>query len=331
MKKSNLKLVNVFVVAVLFMTGCQKENLSTDGEANDGPVTEKSINGTGCRVTSFDYYVGLAGDHQVDHYSYKDGLVDEWATWYGSTYKLEYDENNRLTRARAFDGDVQFASIDFLYDNNRVVRELWYDGTSDVVYDDLVYIYDRKGQLVVAESDLLGYRTDNVYTRDGDLESYKFYQDGMPVMSGHYTYDTHNKSPLHNGTPGVYHNFPYINTTFGQTKWWYSSEKIMLYDEFGTPSVYYDEDPAQTQWNIGSNGLAELVEYTDGISGADLSVGFGYENCREGGGGNSPRSASPARPQTGKISFRSLLQRDPRKSPRERVAAFRRQAKIHQQ
>jgi hypothetical protein len=267
----------------------------------------------------------------VDHYSYKDGLVDEWATWYGSTYKLEYDENNRLTRARAFDGDVQFASIDFLYDNNRVVRELWYEGTSDVVYDDLVYIYDRKGQIIIAESALLGYRTDNVYTRDGDLESYKLYQDGMPVFSGHYTYDTHNKSPLHNGTPGVYHNFPYINTTFGQSKWWYSSEKIILYDEFGTASVYYDEDPAQTQWNLGSNGLAELVEYTDGISGADLSVGFGYENCREGGGGNSPRLASPASPVTGKISIRSLLQRDPRKSPGERVAAFRRQAKIHRQ
>ncbi|MEI9908775.1 MAG: hypothetical protein WDO71_03355 [Bacteroidota bacterium] len=61
----------------------------------------------------FDYYDGVADFHQFDYYSYKKGLVDEWAVWYGGVYKMEYDHNGRLKKARNYDGDVLLYTIHF--------------------------------------------------------------------------------------------------------------------------------------------------------------------------------------------------------------------------
>jgi hypothetical protein len=323
MKKNYLKLISPFLLATFFIIGCQKETQETKPEI-DLQSSAKPKNE--CRLTSFDYYDGIADNHQIDYYTYKDGLVDEWRVWYGLVYKIEYHSDGKLKTARGYEGDDLVYTIQFVYENGRIVREFWYVGNTNVLDDDINYTYDRKGQIIKGESLMLGYYTENVYTPNGDLESWKFYDGVSPVVSGHYTYSNHYKSPFVGGTPGVDYNFPYSNSTFGQTKWWYSSEKIISYDEVGNPTVYYDQDPLQTQWQIGSNDNLEYVEYVDRLSGTHLSVGFEYENCRESGNSNS-RIAPPSSGGIKKINPLSLIVHNPSKSIKTQIAELRQQLK----
>ncbi len=323
MKRNYVKLIGFCLLAALLSIGCRKETLQFNEENTAQSMAEKSNKAQGCRVTTNDIYNGLSDQHQIDHYTYKNGLVDEWKTWYGMDYKLEYDAKGKLNVARGYDGANLVYRIQFIYNNNRVIKEIWYEGNSNVVADDYRYSFDRKGQIIKAESTVLGYYTENVYTADGDLESWKFHDGGMPVVSGHYTYSNHYKSPLRGGTPGVEYNFPYANSTFGQTKWWYSSEKIMLYDEFGTASVYYDFDPVQTLWQTANYGNLEKVNYVDRQTATHFSVSFEYENCRDGGGNNNSNATSPSYKGRNKLNPMTLLQRNPSKSIKRQVKELR--------
>ncbi len=310
-------------MAALFLFGCQKETLQLNEENAAQAIAGKSNKAKGCRVTLFDYYNRLSDQHQFDHYTYRNGLVDEWKTWYGIDYKMEYDAEGTLEIARGYDGTDLVYKIHFFYSHNRVTKELWYDGNSNVLVDDIRYTYDRKGQIIKWESILSGYYTENVYTPNGDLESWTVSDGGIPVVSGHYIYDNHYKSPLRGGTPGVEHNFPYSNSTFGLGKWWYSSERIMVYDEFGTASVYYDHDPAQTQWHTANNVNLEFVDYVDRQSGIHSSVGFEFENCKDGGGNKKSPATYPSFKGKSKPNPMTLLQRNPSRSMKERVKEFR--------
>lgn len=315
-----------FILLALTFIGCRKENLPINEETASQSLAATTGNGSGCPVTAFDYYVGFTDEHQVDRYIYKDGLVAEWKTWYGMDYQIEYGEDGNMAIARGYDAGNLVYTIHFFYEKDRVVREVWYEGTTAVVGDEMIYTYDHRGLLVKGESPVLDYYTENVYTPAGDLESWTFYMGGVPVTSGHYTYNEKYKSPLRNGTPGVEYNFPYSNSTFGLTKWWYSSEKIVVYDETGAPTVSYDQDPAQTQWQFSTNRMLEYVGYVDGQTGTTLSVGFEYENCLENKGNAGTRAARAD--QSGKrMSHRTLLQRSPSQSIKEKVREWRVQLK----
>jgi hypothetical protein len=309
------------------MIGCRKENFQPNGEISDQSLAQKPGKESGCRVTSFDYYVGVADEHQVDYYTYKSGLVDEWAVWYGGVYKMEYDQRGKLEKSGYYVDDVLVYSIDFIYEKDKVVKEVWYKADTKDIDDAVFYTFDTKGRNTRRESFLYDFYTDNTYTADGDLLSWKLYVGGSPLVSGHYTYYDHYRSPFVKGTPGIAYNFPYSNPTFGYTKRWYSSEKMVVYDELGTPSVYYDEEPGQTQWHTDKTGVVELVDYVDGISGPGLSVGFEYENCRGGDSESNVRKVPPVRGDMKKISPRSLLQHYQGKSLKEQVIKFRQQIK----
>jgi hypothetical protein len=295
MKRNYLQIFGLFLFSLLAFIGCHKETTESPElieESSTQKRDAKSEKKDNCRVTLFDYYDGIADVHQYDTYSYKSGRVDEWAVWYGGVFKMEYDHRGKLKKSRNYVDDALVYTIHFFYKHDKVVKEIWYVGDTRQVDDEIHYTFDRKGQIIKMESILNGYYTDNTYAANGDLTSWKFYLGGSPLVSGHYTYYNRYKSPFVDGTPGIEYNFPYINSTFGYSKWWYSSEKMVYYDENGNESVYYDQDPKQTKWKIGANKYPELVSYFSPTSSSNHSVGFGYENCERGNNGHHGHNKS---------------------------------------
>lgn len=339
MKKKLFITGSILLMAGLFFPGCQKQ--IKDQPINSETETELQAKGyhkgdkDGCRLTSFDYYDGIADQHQIDYYSYNRGLVDEWAVWYGWVYKMEYDAMGRLKKSKVFEGAVLLYTIHFFYKNDKVVKETWYIGDTNVVFDEVIYTFNKKGQMTRGESFMSDYYTANTYTVKGDLASWKFYVGGSPFVSGDYTHYAHYKNPLVEGTPGISYGFPYINAAFTITKRWYTSEKITYYDEFGNPSVYFDEDPHQTQWQIGSHKYPENVEYIDVISGTHLSVGFEFENCDRGNSHhnksteinlNKNKNKNFAASLDSPLSIRSILSGS-RNKLKKRINEFRKEMK----
>jgi len=329
MKRNYLPIIGLFLLSFLAFIGCQKETTESSELSEESSTQKrdsKSEKKDNCRVTLFDFYDGIADVHQYDTYSYKNGRVDEWAVWYGGVYKMEYDHRGKLKKSRYYLDDALVYTIYLLYKNDKVVKEIWYTGDTKDVDDEVVYTFDRKGQIVRMESIANDYYTDNTYAANGDLTSWKLYVGGSPVVSAHYTYYNRYKSPFVEGTPGIEYNLPYINSTFGYTKWWYSSEKMVYYDENGNESVYYDQDPGQTKWQIGNNKYPELVSYFSPVSSSNHSVGFEYENCNGGNHGHHRPTATSGR-KPGSIapvsnSIRSIVS-GPKNKLKQRINEFR--------
>lgn len=338
MSKNLTITTSILVLGVLFLIGCQKQTRDQFEKKEDQLSGKKEHHQDNdksrCRITLFDFYDGIADVHQYDTYTYKNGLVDEWAVWYGGVYKMEYDHRGKLKISRYYVDNALVYTIYLIYKNDKVVKEIWYTGDTKDIDDEVIYTFDKKGQIVRMESIINGYYTDNTYAANGDLTSWKLYVGGSPVVSAHYTYYNRYKSPFVEGTPGIEYNLPYINSTFGYTKWWYSSEKMVYYDENGNGSVYYDQDPRQTKWQIGDNRYPELVSYFSPVSSSNHSVGFGYENCERGNNGHigHHKSSEMARKNTvastaamsGSIRF---ILSGPKNKLKERTNEFRMEMK----
>jgi hypothetical protein len=172
-------------------------------------------------------------------------------------------------------------TIRFIYQNDKVAREKWYDAATNELVDDIHYSYNRRGEMTRGESFLLSYYTVYTYTYKGSLESWQIFSDGLPQSKAEYKYTTPYKNPFLS-LKGMDYCFPYTNSNFGigLGKTWYSSEKVTLYDETGAPYTYYEQKDGKTVWQIGDQNTPIFVDYTDGLSGLHITNGFEYENCK---------------------------------------------------
>lgn len=259
--------------------GCKKEkDISQIAEESKDATSEKRGSGNDCRLTEYYYYDAIHDFEQIDRLTYKNGLVDEWSTFYGTIYKMEYDRNKKMKMARAYiDGEL-ISTIRFIREDNKIVKEIWYVGNTDVVDDEVINTYNRKGQLIKNESLNYDYYTINTYTPQGNLESWTFYAAGLPVSKAIYTYKDNFKNP-YLARPGIEYSFAWVNSAFGAGDRWYSSEQSISYDENGKPYLYYDQDPLKTKWQKGDNGFPIRADYTDKLTGGQIVNSFQYENC----------------------------------------------------
>jgi hypothetical protein len=317
MKRNYLKLISLFTLAGLFITGCQKEEREFNEDITKQSTAARSEKGGGCRVTSYDYYDPVNDYHQVDQYTYKNGLVDEWLTFYGSVYKMEYDSKRKLTIARLYEGPTLLNEIHFIYNKNKVVKEVWYDVNTQQVIDEVNITYNQKGEMIRNESTAFDYYVTYTYTIQGDLKSWFFFVGGLPAQKAEYTFLSEFKNPLI-ARPGIEYSFAWGNSAFGTGKGWYSSEKVTLYDAEGSnPFVYYDHDPLQTIWQPGSQNYPIKATYFDRLSDAhNITNSFEYENCP---GSNNDAKRESLRQKNGisnsiapALNFRSLI-RGPKK------------------
>jgi hypothetical protein len=75
-------------------------------------------------LTRYYLYDAINDYEQDEYFTYKNGLVDEWTTYYGYMYKMEYDRNKKMKIARSyFDGELLY-TIHFIYKNNKIVKEI---------------------------------------------------------------------------------------------------------------------------------------------------------------------------------------------------------------
>ncbi len=268
---------------MLLAAGCRKESIqSFENEKDDNAIAAKAKSSGGCRMTFYDYYNSLVDFHQTEHVTYKNGLVDEWLVSYGMNFKMEY-ENKKLKTSRAYDGETLLYTIHFIYKNNKVVKEIWYEGSTQNVDDEVNITYNRKGQMIQNESINYDYYVTYTYYANGSLKSWHFFLGGHPSQTAEYTYNAPYRNPWES-TSGVDYSFFYVNSGFGagSGKRWYSSEKITLYDEQENPYVDYEQDPERTVWQTGHQNYPLLVNYVDKLSQLPITNSFEYENCIPG-------------------------------------------------
>jgi hypothetical protein len=284
-KLFNTRLI-VLITMVIFASSCQKEvlndpNLISEASAG-GPGLDNS---TGCRLTSFDFYNADGDYHQTETYVYKNGLVDKWYAWFGGVFAMEYNNNGKLVRSGFYIDDALLNTIDFLYEKDKVVHEIWYDGDTRDIADEVYYTYNTKGEMIIAESTNSDYITINTFSANGDLLSWFTVVGGLPYAKGEYVYTKQIKNPLKQ-RPGIDYEFPYFNSA-GFGKSYIASEKITVYDEDGNPFVTYQADPLVTQWHLGYQQFPTLVEYIDKNTGKYSAVTMVMENCGQENAGGS--------------------------------------------
>lgn len=284
MRKNLTTRLSLLLLIILFVTNCRKESREPTALINEVATQQgKDDNqhkGSDCRLTKYDYYDAVNDFRQPDLYSYKNGLVDEWLTFYGVMYKLAYDVNKKLKMARAYDGTTLLNTIQFVYQNNKVVKEIWHDGNTNLVADEVNYRFNQRGQMIYNESVNFDYYVTYTYYQNGSLKSWFIYVGGLPNTKAEYTYDNDYKNPI-NARPGLDYSFAWANAAFATGRNWYSSEKITLFDELGNPSVYYDLDPNRTVWQVGEKNYPLKATYFYALGNGIITNSFEYENCSE--------------------------------------------------
>jgi uncharacterized protein YuzE len=269
----------VLTLLSLFTLSCQKESGILFSEIDEGLTSTADLRGS-CRLTSYDYYDGITNTHSITYFTYENGLLDNVFATDGLRYNLEYGEKKTLTTARAYDAEETLIYvITFIYEKNRIVREVWLNATTNTIEDEIFLTYDKKGNIIRTESFIQDYYVDNTYTANGSLTSWQLFASGSPVVKGEYTYNSNYKNP-YNSIKGVDYSFWSRNSAFGikAGNTWYSSEKVTVYIE-GEPVIYYEQDPAKTVWQVGQQHYSLQANYA--LKGSnDLIINtFGYENC----------------------------------------------------
>jgi hypothetical protein len=276
-------MLTVFV----FSLGCQKQEFNDPGLISQasagGPGQDNS---TGCRLSIFDFYNADGDYHQVEHFIYENGRAVEWQTWWGGIYKMAYNDKGKLTRSWLWVEDQLINTIDFFYEKDKVVHEIWFDGATQDVADEVYYTFNTKGEMIMARSTVNDYITYNTFTANGDQTSWFVYVGGLPYAKAEYVYTKQIRNPLLQ-RPGIDYEFPYINPSFIAGNSWIASEKITYYDESGNPSVTYNADPMLTQWHLGNQQFPTLVEYISMDNGSYSSISFVMENCGQENAGGS--------------------------------------------
>ena len=268
---------------LLFAVSCQKDaKPRTDDQVLETGASWPQAAGS-CRLTSYDYYDGIGDFHNIDYFSYKNGLVDYVIIYDGSKYVMEYNKQGKLVASKYYIEETLSYTIDFAYKNNRVVQETWRDAATGEIADDIFLTYNTLGNLIRNESASLDYYVDYTYNKDGSLESWKFFAGGLFGASGEYTYEKNIKNPF-KSLAGMDYAFWYINSGFsiGNGQRWYTTEKVSLPDENGEPFVYYENDAAETVAHVGKQQYPLSVDYYDTNTELPIIASFEYENCEPG-------------------------------------------------
>lgn len=329
MKKFYFKLISLFLFSFLVITGCQKEikeqPRSTQIESELKNSNDENKNQ--CRLTEF----ASNGEGETFHYNLK-GLCDEWyIASYGAVLKQEYDATGQLKKSRWYDGDALIYTIHFFYKGVNVNKEIWYDGSSSDVIDEVYYTYNQRRQNTRMESFFGDYYTVNTFDPIGNVSAWKFYVGGNLFYSVQSTFgNKHQYKNPRRAIPGLNYGFPYINAAVFSSTFCISSEKLVAYDENGDAFVLYDFDVKKTTYQPASQNYPSAGTFFDLVTNDWLNQTFQYENC--GGGSDNDYSKS----QTGKPSTTSdasrinpmmLLKRNPAKSIKEQAMELRRQLK----
>lgn len=278
----HVKLNRVFVFLSFFMMviSCQKESAEPNNTST-GTTAARVFPKNECRLTL------LAGAGVEYRYRYNSaGLNSEMEFLDYGTFRQEYDASGKLIKSRWFIGEDLIVTIHFFYDaRGKANHEIWYLGDTDEIYDEVFYTRNNQGLITRMESFLGDYFTTASFTPDGNTKEWHFHMGGARAISGYLSY----KQPYRNpylAVPGIEYSFPFANPFYYQHRNLPVSEKVVVYDENGTPMTLFDYDPAKTIVQEGHRNYPLHSELYDRENEIWDQFVFEYENCGPGSTNN---------------------------------------------
>jgi len=312
--------INMFVISSCKKATTEPLSISEPGDGNSEGVANKNAE-TSCRLETFDW-PGFG--RWTFHYNDK-GLADHWTIDFGYAAIEEvmfYDNNNRLIRAEEdFLGSANYV-YNFFYDGNRIRRltRTNVDFPEDAL--EFTYTYNSKGQNTRQDDNTHDQHVLMYYDAIGNCTKADIYFGSVLWFSDNYTFNIPSRNPKLN-IPGVETGFPFYGTANVPDKWFFSSNKSILYDN-GNPIILNDYDPSQTIINTGGLNFPISVNFYDRVTESNTNVTFEYENC-EGTGITQNRQAQVNARETNKFPEHNLplMLRSSSRSIKEQVLKLR--------
>ena len=311
MLKQNFTKALIFSMISFFHFGCQKD-ISESATSMHLENLVKADNGNKIRLTL------ISSEFGTETFTYNEnGLVHSWASsQIDLTSFHEYDENGRLGVAKVYADDLLVYTIIFFHDKNRVVRELWYQGNTQTIVDEVLYFFDNKGP-THAISPILDYRIDYEFTSQGNLLAWTLSVSGIKLVRGEYTYLNRLRNPT-SAIPGLSYAYLYANSFFYANKWYSTSERFILFDEQGNIIVDLPQDPSKTIAIAGPQNYVAKSDFYDIFSDTFIHFTFSYENCGQCGDKNSATLSNSMRADVQKI-----LLKTPKKKLSDQIVALK--------
>jgi hypothetical protein len=284
---------------VVSLNACRKEisaSSLTEDEIASASGRDQSAS---CKLTSNLLEFDNGAFTQLDEFTYKNGRLDEWIFGFGGSFFMQYYPNGRMKRSvYKIDGE-EINYIDFIYENNRVVKELWIDVATGDQFDEVTNNYNQRGQIISSSSVFYDYLVLYDWDQKGNVTRWRIFLSGNLVEQGEYTYASDARSPF-STINGLTYLFGYVNGALFTSKNMYDSEKVTLSYENGVPIVLWDLDRQQTQFDFRAGRLPVIGNYVDKLSAAPYVNQFAYEACGDNFDKRSARS-NPGKNRAGQL------------------------------
>jgi len=313
MRTSSIRFLCYILCSVFLFAGCQREMdepQSINAEVQNDSRSDKRDND--CRQ------VMQSGTYGEVTYKFnKQGLVSEWRAYFlgDAFFKHEYNRSGKLKKAVLYlnDGTAYYTIAFFYNKRGQVNHEIWYDGSTTTIVDDVYYTFTHKGFVKKMNSEFLDYHVDYEHDQHGNLTKFTYYGGDDPLSGGEYTYYSRLKNPQA-AIPGLPYNYYSINGVYAFNKWYSTSEKFIFWEN-GLPVIVSDQDPAKTKMTANKERLPINVQYFDKISGETIVFDFKYDNCEscKPNRHSSAFSSSSARSSKSKQLYNEHMLRDPKK------------------
>ncbi len=278
MKKNLFKVISGLIFSALAFWGCQKDIK----ELSAAPETELQLKGDNNGNNNKCRLVSNQGDDnllQTFHYNNK-GLVDQWnysVTAYNDRLAFEYDRNDKVVKARYYyNGEFLYTLIPE-YQGNRIIKETWFVGETNIIDDQAFFTYNRKGQLIRKESFLYDYYI--LYKYDAVGNAYKqdwFYTDGTQIYDLTYYFTKPVKNPMLL-VPGLARGIAW--QYYELSPWRQTGLKAIAFDEGGNPFTFLDQEPRRSILRAGRQNYAVYQNFYDRVSESWYEQTWSYDNC----------------------------------------------------
>jgi hypothetical protein len=315
MQQSFMKFPVLAISLVLFL-GCKKEVNETTINSNIHSNV-KAENGNKIRLVS------VVNQFNTQTFSYNvDGLMDEWyVSGIEFTTKVEYDDDGRFARSLVYVGSTLAYTIFFVYEKNQVVKEIWYNGSTNTVFDEVLYTFDSNGTILKSESIIQDYYSLYEYSKDRQLSLFTVYIGGVPIVETEYTYLLNYKNPF-DAIPGFTYAFIFFDGVYYANKFYSTSASSTYFDENGKVLFEDFQDPALTTMQPGPQHYPVAASYFNIALGSYLSFTFTYENCGACAKGKIGKNSANGNSSL-KASLSKFLTHDPKVDMRQKAAELR--------
>jgi hypothetical protein len=318
MKNIQLKTAAIFLLVMLLITSCKKETLvPDDSNLSFTPMTEK-----GCQLVMADNS-DLSYNLKFRFYYNGDGLAERWDISDYGLFTQKYNGAGKILQSRYSIDNTLVYTVDFIYNKNgRLVKNIYYDGSSKNITDEVFYSYNTDGKLIKAQSFMNDYIAVTKYTPEGNIKSNDLLFGGIPVYTALYFYRKEYKNP-YKTVSGIELAFPYYTpASYFGSKSLFAGERQIMYDVSGNSYLVFDDDPDKTVWQTNKQFYPVSVNYYDRMSTATYINRFMYMNCT-GGIETSSSLNNPETPSTEKLNSRNiilnLLKRNPSTTLKQQV------------